>query len=81
MTRKEFINFCGGKLQLNWADLGPLFPGVSERGLKSAIARKNTELSKLLGPHKTQIGRKVFFRTEGVGRALGLIDEVQNESR
>lgn len=77
MTRDEFIDRCGG-LQLDWAGLLPLFPGTTERGLKSALARKDTELRKLLEPHKKQIGRKIFFRTEGVGRALGLIDEVQS---
>lgn len=74
MTRNEFIDHCGGRLQLNWEGILPLFPGMSKRGLKTSLQRQS-ELSKLLEPHKKKIGRKVFFNTEGVGRALGLIDE------
>lgn len=74
MTRNEFFDRCGGKLQLGWVDLLPLLPGFSVSTMKSAMGR-DTELRKLLEPHKKPIGRKVFFRTEGVGRALGLIDE------
>lgn len=74
MTEKEFIDHCGG-LQLNWAGLLPLLPGVTERGIKSAMTRENTEMRKLLLPHRKKIGRKVFFHTVGVGLALGLIDD------
>ena len=76
MTRNEFFDRCGGRLQLDWDGVLQLLPGLTDRGIKSAIYRK-TELAGLLRPHMNRIGRKVFFRTEGVGRALGLIDEAQ----
>lgn len=80
MQKQEFIASCGGPL-LDWTGLARLLPGVTIRGIKSATAR-DTEMRRLLEPHKKQIGRKIFFRTEGVGEALGLIScEVSHDPR
>lgn len=80
MERSKFIESCGGPM-LDWAGLARLLPGVSVRGIKALVSR-DTKMRQLLEPHKKPIGRKVFFRTEGVGEALGLIScEAENEGR